>query len=70
MHRLQKINNSDISFHFNCFWDTGIMWQLDDEDNGVLEEGYTDTFPQAVDELAKAVLKFYPESDFAKEYEK
>lgn len=66
MKRLQQIYDSEINYTISTFWDGGIRWSLGDKTNGVIDKGWGSTIDEAIEQLAKAVIKHYPESEFAK----
>jgi hypothetical protein len=62
--------DSEINFELSCFWDGGFIWKLGDDANGYVAEGNGRTVEEAVTELADAALTHFPESDFAKKFER
>lgn len=65
---LQDIQDSEINFQLNTFWDGGFDIVLGDEINGTIEENNFDKLQDAADWLVTAVLKHFPDSKFSKEY--
>jgi hypothetical protein len=63
---LQSLYDSEINFEISTFWDGGFDWKLGDRMNGYKEDGNRDTFNEAVFDIAKAAIKHYPDSKFAK----
>ncbi len=66
MNVLQQMQDSEINFKLECFWDAGFLWMLGDEMNGYIADGAAQTFDETVEALKQAALKHYPESVFAK----
>jgi hypothetical protein len=68
VHVLQKLYDSEINFTISGFWDCGFRWKLGDDMNGFLAEGWTNTFDQAVIEIARSAMKRFPNSAFARSH--
>ena len=66
-HILQKLYDSEINFTISTFWDGGFEWQLGDSVNGFEEEGWAETFDNAVELLRLSAIRCCPDSTFAKE---
>lgn len=65
---LRRIYDSEINVRFQSFWDAGWQGLLGDSSNGFKEDTlgcYYDTFMEAVFEVAKLMLKYYPDSEFS-----
>lgn len=65
---LQSLYDSEINCALSSFWDSGVHWQLGDYSNGYVEDGNAETFAKAIDELARAAIRRYPDSAFAKQH--
>ena len=52
------------------FWDGGFIWKIGDSANGYVAEGNTRTVEDAITALAEAALTKFPDSDFAKKFER
>jgi hypothetical protein len=53
-----------------CFWDGGFTWKLGDDANGYVAVGDARTVEDALTQLTDAALKHFPESDFAKKFQR
>jgi len=67
---LRNIYDSEINFKISAFWDAGFDWALGDPLNGFLAEGCELTLSDALTELVSATLEHFPQSVFAKNYQR
>lgn len=63
-----KIQDSEINFRIETFWNQGYNVFIGDELNGFKENIWCDTFQEAEAILVKLAIKYYPNSEFAKWY--
>lgn len=65
---LQQLYDSEINFTItiSTLWDCGFSWKLGDELNGYVAEGRADTFDAVVAEIARAAIRHFPDSAFAR----
>lgn len=67
---LQAIQDSEINFQIETFWDMGFVVKLGDDLNGLKAENcFRDKdggLQAAVNWLVEQTVKCYPDSDFAK----
>ena len=61
--------SSEINFTLKTFWDAGYTIEFTEYANGVSSTvDDIDNFEQAISELIEMAIDYYPESDFAKKY--
>jgi hypothetical protein len=64
---LQRLYDSEINFKIFSEWDAGFFWKLGDSMNGYVASGDGSwTIAETADEVAKAAVRCYPDSTFAK----
>lgn len=54
---IQGVYDAEINFRISCFWDGGFAWKLGDQTNGWGDEGWGDTWDDAVRTLLEAANK-------------
>lgn len=63
---LQELYDSEINACIQTFWDGGFQWKLGDDLIGWGVMGNAETYREAAEQLRKAALEHYPDSDFAR----
>jgi hypothetical protein len=63
----QQLYDSEINFEVSCFWDADFDVRLGDAVNGFLAQDNVPTWDAVGEWLHHAALKFYPNSDYAKQ---
>ncbi|WP_036007619.1 hypothetical protein [Bradyrhizobium yuanmingense] len=67
---LQDLYDSEINFAIITFWDAGFQVKLGDDLNGFRATETVRNFSEAVEWLRSQTIEAYPESAFAKAYQK
>jgi hypothetical protein len=67
---LQDLYDSEINFTIVTFWDAGFEVKLGDQLNGFAATGWVNNFSEAVEWLRLRTIAEYPESVFAKAYQR
>jgi hypothetical protein len=63
----QRLYDSEINFEVSCFWDAHFDVRLGDAVNGFLAQDNVPTWDAVGEWLHCAALRFYPNSDYAKQ---
>ena len=64
-HIFQQLHEREIKFEISTMWDENFRWRLGD-DTGHEAAGEEHSFEQAVESLAEAARRYFPDSQFAR----